>query len=57
MEYKVVHNEGSEIADAVEDVQEKVNSLCKKGWNVQGGIAITVDDDGWCHACQAMVKY
>lgn len=57
MEYKVVRSEGLEVADVVEDLQEEVNSLCEKGWNVQGGIAIVIDDDDWCHACQAMVKY
>ena len=57
MEYKVVHFEDSRVAYAVEQVQTKVNALCEKGWNVQGGIAIIANDDGWYDACQAMVKY
>ena len=31
------------IEETVEDLIEKVNVLQEKGWNVEGGVAVTVD--------------
>ena len=41
---------------AINELEKRVKKLCQEGWKPQGGISVAIKDNGWCFACQAMVK-
>ena len=53
MEYKIVN------ANCTEYLEEKVNELIKDGWQLQGGVSISLsesDDYMYFDCAQAMIK-
>ena len=56
MRYKVIYAYGNCMSSAVNELQKKVEQLCREGWKPQGGITIAAASCTMCYACQAMVK-
>lgn len=61
MEYKVVTVKEGFLRNATSEITDKVNSLLKQGWRLQGGVSISYHAEGggynsqYCLA-QALVR-
>lgn len=59
MEYKIVYVRNKTDYYANKELEEKVNELCQRGWKPQGGVSMSVWDDGnvkYTFMVQAMIK-
>jgi len=56
MDYRIVYVDNNVKRDALIELEEKVNRLCRDGWKLQGGISVTTNKNGGYLACQAMVR-
>ena len=57
MEYTVVSFEARSLSGAKSKLEEAVTKLLKSGWELQGGVSVSMDAEvDFYVLCQAMVK-
>ena len=56
MKYQIISAVGENMTEACSKLEKRVKFCLSYGWKPQGGISVTTDTTGFCHACQAMIK-
>ena len=59
MNYRVLTEESKDRSEAAKELERKVEELLNEGWNLYGGVSITVSPHGYADyyiLAQAMVK-
>lgn len=62
-DYQIVRGKGAKPSEAIEELEKDVQRALKKGWEPQGGLCVTIEEEEYCTrrykwytACQAMTK-
>lgn len=62
-DYQIVRGQGAKPSEAIEGLEKAVQRALKKGWEPQGGLCVTIEEEEYCSkwfkwyiACQAMIK-
>ena len=56
MDYQIISAADNNVTSVCQKLEERVKFCLRNGWLPQGGISVTTDTTGFCHACQAMIK-